>query len=62
MTEKNPLIQQWQQKVETADQHNILIHCKDCDQEWVSSQEEGVCHYCGRQNLESIRCWQFPDD
>lgn len=61
MTEENPLIRQWQQKVKNTDQNNILMHCKDCGEEWVSSQQEGVCYNCGSQKLESIRCWQFPD-
>ncbi|NBD14983.1 MAG: hypothetical protein GVY04_02190 [Cyanobacteria bacterium] len=62
MTEINNLIQQWQRKIERANQNNIFCHCRDCGQEWVDSQEEVTCSKCGSNNLEQIRCWQFPDD
>ncbi|QDZ38471.1 hypothetical protein FRE64_16410 [Euhalothece natronophila Z-M001] len=62
MTNNNSLIQQWQSKIRIADSNNILIHCKNCDEEWVNSEPEVTCYQCGSKNLEQIRCWQFPDD
>ena len=52
-------LQQWQFRLRQANDNNILCHCKDCDREWVASEEE-PCQ-CGSQRVEYIACWQFPD-
>ncbi|PSO48468.1 MAG: hypothetical protein BRC33_09800 [Cyanobacteria bacterium SW_9_44_58] len=61
MSEQKLLIQQWWRKVELADRNNIFCHCRDCGEEWVDSQKDVACANCGSNNLEQIRCWQFPD-
>lgn len=53
---------QWQATLAEADRHNIFCHCHDCGYEWVSSQVENICPQCGGRKIESIACWQFPDD
>jgi hypothetical protein len=55
------ILQDWQQKIQQANRHNILCHCRQCDHEWVDSSFEAVCR-CGSNNVERISCWQFPDD
>lgn len=55
------ILQDWQQKIQQANRHNILCHCRQCHYEWVDSSFEAVCR-CGSRNVERISCWQFPDD
>ncbi|MBZ8181178.1 hydrogenase maturation nickel metallochaperone HypA [Oscillatoria salina] len=55
-------LREWQEKIHTANRKNIFCHCRDCDSEWVDSSFEVVCSQCGSKNVESISCWQFPDD
>lgn len=62
MTHQDPLIEQWQRQVKLADRYNIFCHCRECDEEWVASQADVSCFNCGSDNVEKIRCWQFPDD
>jgi len=50
----------WQRTLEVANWRNILCHCRQCDREWVASQEEPCT--CGSRSVQSIACWQFPDD
>jgi hypothetical protein len=50
----------WQLKIQSANRYNILHHCRRCDREWVASVPERCC--CGSADVESIACWQFPDD
>jgi hypothetical protein len=52
--------QEWRQKIEKANYHNIFCHCRHCQQEWIDSSFEAVCQ-CGSQDVEKIACWQFPD-
>ncbi len=53
---------QWQATLAEADRHNIFCHCHGCGYEWVSSQVETICSQCSGRKIESIACWQFPDD
>ncbi len=55
------LRQEWQAKIETANQHNIFCHCHRCGQEWIDSTFSVICQ-CGSSAVETISCWQFPDD
>ncbi|MEC4891948.1 MAG: hypothetical protein SAL07_01575 [Oscillatoria sp. PMC 1051.18] len=55
-------LREWQEKIHIANRKNIFCHCRDCDYEWVDSSFEVVCSHCGSKNVESISCWQFPDD
>ncbi|NJK64133.1 MAG: hypothetical protein HC921_16885 [Synechococcaceae cyanobacterium SM2_3_1] len=50
----------WQAKIRIANQHNIFCHCQQCQREWVASAAEPCS--CGSQLVETIACWQFPDD
>jgi hypothetical protein len=50
----------WQASLEEANRHNVLCHCRDCDAEWITSKRDHCT--CGSSNVESILCWQFPDD
>jgi hypothetical protein len=52
---------QWQAGLQEANRNNIWCHCRQCDREWVASEQEG-CPYCGSDRVEHIPCWQFPDD
>ncbi|WP_204106455.1 MULTISPECIES: hypothetical protein [Spirulina sp. CCY15215] len=58
-SDKN-LFDRWRLKIEIADRHNILCHCRQCGQEWVTSTRDASCR-CGSRDIESIPCWQFPD-
>ncbi|MBE9225092.1 hypothetical protein IQ264_06530 [Phormidium sp. LEGE 05292] len=65
MPENNPQLtpdelQEWQMKITIANLHNILCHCRNCNQEWVASSYENCS--CGSTDVERILCWQFPDD
>ncbi|MDX2100178.1 MAG: hypothetical protein SFW36_20570 [Leptolyngbyaceae cyanobacterium bins.59] len=51
---------QWHLSLEEANRHNVLCHCRKCDREWVASDRENC--QCGSSEVESILCWQFPDD
>lgn len=51
----------WRQKIEVANQNNILCYCRDCQEEWVTSDPKTPC-ICGSHNIQRILCWQFPDD
>jgi Zn finger protein HypA/HybF involved in hydrogenase expression len=53
--------QEWLSKIETANRNNIFCHCRQCQREWIDSTFEAVCQ-CGSHNVETISCWQFPDD
>ncbi len=53
--------QEWLDKIETANHNNIFCHCRRCGQEWIDSTFEATCQ-CGSFDVESISCWQFPDD
>ncbi|WAL61241.1 hypothetical protein [Thermocoleostomius sinensis] len=53
-------LREWQLKIEVANRHNIWCHCRQCDREWIASKPS-VCE-CGSAQVESIACWQFPDD
>jgi hypothetical protein len=65
---------QWQAALAEADRHNIFCHCHSCGYEWVSSQRipehpqitersrSAECPQCKGSKIESIACWQFPDD
>ncbi len=53
--------QKWLAKIETANQHNILCHCRVCGWEWIDSTLDAMCR-CGSSDVERIICWQFPDD
>lgn len=53
-------LQRWQFGLQQANLNNILCHCRDCDATWVASKAEPCS--CGSTNVESIACWQFPDD
>jgi hypothetical protein len=55
-------LHQWQLALAAANRNNIWCHCKNCDAEWVSSDEQGSCLTCGSDRVERILCWQFPDD
>jgi hypothetical protein len=58
----NPdLLQKWLDKIDKANQNNIFCHCRDCDWEWIDSSLNPKCR-CGSANIETIACWQFPDD
>nr|WP_239121699.1 hydrogenase maturation nickel metallochaperone HypA [Spirulina major] len=54
------MFDRWRLKIEIADRHNILCHCRQCGQEWVTSTRDASCR-CGSRDIESIPCWQFPD-
>lgn len=54
-------LRQWHANIESANRHNILCHCRQCDRQWVASDDKEPCT-CGSRNVESINCWQFPDD
>lgn len=54
-------LQQWQFGLMQANLNNVLCHCRQCDREWMASTLDAPCE-CGSQNVESIACWQFPDD
>lgn len=56
------LLQEWQQKIETANQNNIFCHCQTCGEEWIDSSLDAICITCGSKKVEHIACWQFPDD
>ncbi len=51
---------EWQLRIQQANQHNILCHCRVCNLEWIASTHERC--QCGSSNVEYIACWQFPDD
>lgn len=53
-------LDEWHRCLAEADRHNILCHCRVCDDEWVASTPE-ACR-CGSTNVQHIACWQFPDD
>lgn len=53
-------LQAWQFGLQQANHNNIFCHCRQCDREWVASEE--VACVCGSQNVQYIACWQFPDD
>ncbi|MBF2097744.1 MAG: hypothetical protein IGQ88_05130 [Gloeomargaritaceae cyanobacterium C42_A2020_066] len=52
----------WQAAVAEADRVNIFCHCHTCGYEWVTSVHQPPCPQCGGERVESIACWQFPDD
>ena len=54
-------LHQWRTKIDTANRHNILCHCRCCGWEWIDSTFEAICQ-CGSSDVERISCWQFPDD
>ena len=54
-------LQRWQFGLTQANDNNVLCHCRVCDREWVDSNWEVTCT-CGSRNVETIACWQFPDD
>lgn len=51
---------QWHLRIEEANRYNIWCHCRECNREWIASRP--VACECGSKNVESIACWQFPDD
>ncbi|NEO83370.1 MAG: hydrogenase maturation nickel metallochaperone HypA [Spirulina sp. SIO3F2] len=51
---------EWQRRLAEANRNNVLCHCRQCDDEWVTSGRE-ACHRCGSLDVEAIACWQFPD-
>jgi hypothetical protein len=53
---------QWWQRIAEANRSNILCHCNACNYEWVTSTSEKPCRQCGSDSVETIVCWQFPDD
>ncbi len=55
-------LRQWQLNIEEANRNNIFCHCHSCGYEWVDSQTGVQCKKCGSIKVESISCWQFPDD
>jgi len=55
-------LQEWRNKIEIANQHNIFCHCRDCGYEWVDSGLKTGCTQCQSDRVERISCWQFPDD
>ncbi|MEM1308428.1 MAG: hypothetical protein AAF892_14175 [Cyanobacteria bacterium P01_D01_bin.71] len=54
-------LRQWRFGLMQADDNNVLCHCHSCDREWVASSHEVKCA-CGSTSVETISCWQFPDD
>lgn len=52
--------QEWLDKIEIANRHNIFCHCRICNWEWVDSTVDVHCR-CGSSDVETIACWQFPD-
>ncbi|NEO25416.1 MAG: hypothetical protein F6K03_00595 [Kamptonema sp. SIO4C4] len=58
--EEDKLLQTWQNKIRVADRNNIFCHCRNCGEEWVTSERNPSC-ICGSENIEAIACWQFPD-
>ncbi|ELR96952.1 hypothetical protein [Gloeocapsa sp. PCC 73106] len=58
---KPDLLKEWLDKIEIANHHNIFCHCRACGWEWIDSNLEAICK-CGSSDLETIACWQFPDD
>ncbi len=55
-------LEQWQFNLRQANDNNIFCHCRQCDYEWVDSSDDVPCPSCGSSDVESIPCWQFPDD
>lgn len=55
-------LQTWFTNLAEADRHNIFCHCRACDWEWVDSCRTVNCPHCQSSNVETISCWQFPDD
>ncbi|MFZ4638958.1 MAG: hypothetical protein ACOYMP_00950 [Nodosilinea sp.] len=53
-------LERWHFGLAQANLNNILCHCRDCDATWIASQPEPCS--CGSRRVESIPCWQFPDD
>ena len=54
-------LQEWLDKIATANRNNIFCHCRHCGWEWIDSTFEAICQ-CGSSDVERISCWQFPDD
>lgn len=52
----------WQTEISRINQNNIFCHCRTCNAEWVSSNQNVSCPKCGSHRVESIACWQFRDD
>lgn len=52
----------WHSEISRISQNNIFCHCQTCQAQWVSSSAAIVCLKCGSHRVESIACWQFPDD
>lgn len=52
----------WRTEISRMNQNNIFCHCRDCNYEWVDSVEGVSCPKCVSHQVESIICWQFPDD
>lgn len=53
--------QKWLNQIETANRNNIFCHCRSCNLEWIDSTFNAICQ-CGSSDVETISCWQFPDD
>lgn len=60
--ENNSDLTQWHQGIENANRNNIFCHCRACGHEWADSSFDVTCPKCSSKNIESISCWQFPDD
>lgn len=60
-SDEDKQLAQWRQQIAGANEYNIFCHCRDCEQEWVTSDEQAPC-LCGSRNIQRIPCWQFPDD
>ena len=56
------LFAQWRSKISIANRNNIFCHCHQCEEEWIDSTFEVKCIKCGSSKVETISCWQFPDD
>ena len=59
---ETPELRDWRLKIAEANRNNIFCHCHNCGYEWVDSFEKVPCRSCGSKNVESLLCWQFPDD
>lgn len=53
-------IQDWRLRIQAANHHNLLCHCRRCQREWIDSTVTSCT--CGSTSVEHIACWQFPDD
>lgn len=55
-------LQEWYYNIEQANRNNVFCHCRACDYEWVDSSKYVMCKKCSSKEIETISCWQFPDD